>query len=73
MTTKKRAEPQDTKLGVSKISTFCWKIQLGALGPGTERCLGYISSLDNTPEKLILRSIFPLRVAARVAALRVSG
>ena len=43
------------------------------MGPGTERCLGYISSLDNTPEKLILKSIFPLRVAARVAALRVSG
>ena len=36
----------------------------GALGTRRECCLGYISIFENTPEKLILKSIFPLKVAA---------
>ena len=48
-------------MGVCNDNGFCQKIQLGASGRESGAA---VSFFQNTPEKLILKSIFPLKVAA---------
>ena len=60
MTTKKGKAARYSARDLRILLIF----QQGALGTRRECCLGYISIFENTPEKLILKSIFPLKVAA---------
>ena len=59
----KSLKSQDTQLEISKIYAFCQKIQQGTSGPG-ESPVEVISIFENTSKFLILKSIFPLKVAA---------
>ena len=48
----KRPNPQDIQLGVSKIYILAENLA-ESLGSRRERCWGYVSIFQNTPEKLI--------------------
>ena len=63
----KRPKPQNTELGISKIYAFCQNIPLGTMGQ-REHCWCYVSAFKNTPEKLVLKSIFPLKAVLKIMA-----
>ena len=42
----------------------CQEYSVGGLGSRKEHCLGYTSVSEKTPKRLIVKSIFPLKVAA---------
>ena len=59
----KRLNPQDIQLEVSKIYIVPENLA-GCVGFRGKHCWVYVSIFENTPEKLILKSIFHLKVAA---------
>ena len=64
MDNTKRPKPEDTQLRALKHLRLL--PENSARGPEfrRERCWGYVSVFEYTSEKLILKSIFPLKVAA---------
>ena len=67
---KKRPQWQVIQLGVSKIYAFCRKNLEGSFGSRRERCCDYVSIFVYKPGKLILKSMFPLKIVATI--IRVS-
>ena len=63
MTTQKDKSHKILSLGSQKFLHFAEKLA-GDLKSRRERYWGYVSTFEIIPEKLILKSIFPLKVAA---------
>ena len=49
----RKAKTERKSAAVLKIYTFCHKIQQASLRSRRERCWGYLSICENTPEKLL--------------------
>ena len=63
---KKRPQRHVIQLGVSKIYAFCRKNLEGGFGSRRERCWDYISIFVYKAGKLILKSIFLLKIVATI-------
>ena len=59
----KKPKPQDTQIGDLKNLSILPENSSRGLWSRREHCWGYVSGSENTNKKLILKSIFPLKVA----------